>query len=108
MNLSGVLVITRSHALSSVAQALSTLPGVEVHQQDADSGRLVAVLEAPDIEAETALLRLVQAIPGVALAEMVTHYFPDDEQIVTTLPDALESHPGLSLEALAALNAFPS
>ena len=108
MNLSGVLVVTRPETLSSVALALSALPGVEVHQQDPDCGRLVAVLEAPDIAAETALLKLVQAVPGVVLAEMVTHYFPDDEQIVTALPDAIESHPGLSPETLAALNAFPS
>lgn len=108
MNLSGVLVIARPENLSSVAQALSTLPGVEVHQQDPRSGRLVAVLEAEDIQAEIDLLRRVKAVPGVALAEMVTHYFGEDEQIINQLPAELQSHPGLSDQALAELNAYPS
>ena len=108
MNLSGVLVVARPETLSLVAQALSKLSGVEVHQQDPATGRLVAVLEAEDIQAETDLLRRVQAVPGVALAEMVTHYFGEDEQIIKELPAEFQSHPGLSEKALAELNAFPS
>jgi len=104
MNLSGVLVVTRPDTLSSVAHALSALPGVEVHQQDPLSGRLVAVLEAEDIMAETELLRRIQSLPGVAMAEMVTHYFGEDKQIINELPAELQSHPGLSERALAELN----
>ncbi|MGA7950764.1 MAG: chaperone NapD [Thiobacillaceae bacterium] len=104
MNLSGVLVVARPDTLSSVAQALSALRGVEVHQQDPLSGRLVAVLEAEDILAETELLRRIQSLPGVAMAEMVTHYFGEDEQIFNELPAELQSHPGLSDQALAELN----
>lgn len=108
MNLSGVLVVAHPENLSSVAQALSALPGVEVHQQDPRSGRLVAVLEAEDIQAEIDLLRRVKSVPGVTLAEMVTHYFGEDEQIIDQLPAELQSHPGLSDQALAELNAYPS
>jgi len=108
MNLSGVLVVTRPDSLPLVAQALSQLTGVEVHQQDPESGRLVAVLEANTIQGETDLLRRIQSLPGVALAEMVTHYFGEDTQIINELPADLQSHPGLSAEALAELNDFPS
>jgi periplasmic nitrate reductase NapD len=108
MNLSGVLVVARPDALPSVVQALSALPGVEVHQQNPASGRLVAVLEAEDIQGETDLLRRIQSLPGVALAEMVTHYFGEDTQIINELPAELQSHAGLSDQALAELNAYPS
>ncbi len=108
MNLSGVLVVARPDTLSSVALALAALPGVEVHQQDPDSGRLVAILEAEDIKGETDLLKQIQSQPGVAMAEMVTHYFGEDQQIINELPVEFQSHPGLSEEALAELNDNPS
>lgn len=108
MNLSGVLVVARPDTVSSVAQALSELAGVEVHQQDPASGRLVAVLEAEDVRAETELLRRVQSLPGVAMAEMVTHYFGEDAQIINELPAESQTYPGLSEDALAELNAYPS
>jgi nitrate reductase NapAB chaperone NapD len=57
MNLSGVLVVARLEALPSVAKSLAALPGVEVHHADHASGRLVAVLEAEDIQAEIDLLK---------------------------------------------------
>ncbi len=108
MNLSGVLVVARPDHLSSVALALAALPGVEVHQQDPATGRLVVVLEAEDIKGETDLLKRIQSLPHVAMAEMVTHYFAEDQQIINTLPDEFQSHPGLSEKALAELNDYLS
>jgi nitrate reductase NapD len=105
MNLSGVLVVTRPDALSSVAKALCELPGVGVHQQDPATGRLVAVLEAEDIQAEIDLLKQIQSLPGVAMAEMVTHYFEEDTQLINEIPPELQSHGGLNDQVLAELNA---
>jgi periplasmic nitrate reductase NapD len=105
MNLSGVLVVARADQLSSVAEALRELPGVEVHQQDPASGRLVAVLEAEGIHAEIDLLKQIQSLPGVAMAEMVTHYFEEDKQIINEISAELQCHIGLSDQVLAKLNA---
>jgi periplasmic nitrate reductase NapD len=105
MNLSGVLVVARPDALSSVAELLRELPGVEPHQQDPITGRLVAVLEAEDVQAEIDLLKQIQSLPGVAMAEMVTHYFEEDTQALNEIPAELQSHAGLSEQVLAELNA---
>jgi periplasmic nitrate reductase NapD len=105
MNLSGVLVVARADALSSVAEALRELPRVEVYQQDPASGRLVAVLEAEDIQAEIDLLKQIQSHPGVVMAEMVTHYFEEDTQLIKEIPAELQSHAGLSDQVLAELSA---
>lgn len=105
MNLSGVLVVARPEALSSVSTSIAALPGVEVHHEDHSSGRLVAVLEAENIQAEIELLKRIQAVPGVAMAEMVTHYFEEDDQLISELPPELQSHAGLSEQAWAELNA---
>ncbi|MGA7181660.1 MAG: chaperone NapD [Thiobacillaceae bacterium] len=105
MNLSGVLVVARPDALRSVAEALSELPGVEVHQQDSATSRLVAVLEAEDIQAEIDLLKQVKSLPGVAMAEMVTHYFEEDTRDINEIPAELQPYAGLSEQVLADLNA---
>ena len=52
MNLSGILVMARPEHLPGVVAELGALPGVEVHQQD-PAGRLVVVLEADSVRAET-------------------------------------------------------
>ena len=105
MNLSGVLVVARPGVLPSVAEALRGLPGVEVHQQDPAASRLVAVLEAENIQAEIDLLKRIKSLPGVALAEMVTHYFEEDTQNINEIPPEVQSHAGLSEQVLAELNA---
>lgn len=105
MNLSGVLVVARPDALPLVVDALGELPGVEVHQQDPATSRLVAVLEAEDIQAEVDLLKRIKSLPGVAMAEMVTHYFEEDTQDIDEIPPELQSHAGLSVQVLAELNA---
>lgn len=94
MNLSGLLVMTRPEAMPQVIDTLNALPGVEVHQQD-PHGRLVVVMEADSVRAETDGLRRIQALPGVLVAEMVYHYFEDDDETVTELPADIAALPGL-------------
>ena len=95
MNLSGILVMARPENLPHVAAELGALAGVEVHQQD-PGGRLVVVLEAGDVRAETEGLRRIQAVPGVLAAEMVVHYFEGDDEVFTELPPDIAALPGLS------------
>jgi periplasmic nitrate reductase NapD len=78
MNLSGILVVVQPKQTASMTATLNLLPGVEVRQQEPETGRLILVQEAPDVEAEMEGLRRIQALPGVALAEMVYHYFEEE------------------------------
>jgi nitrate reductase NapAB chaperone NapD len=105
MNLSGILVVARPDALSSVVEMLRELPGVEPHQQDSATGRLVAVLEAEDIQSEIDLLKQIQSLPGVAMAEMVSHYFEEDTQLISEFPPELQPLGGLNDQVPAELNA---
>lgn len=98
MNLSGILVLARPENLPAVVAALDALPGVEVHQQDAQ-GRLVAVLEADGVRAEVDGLRRIKAVPDVLMAEMVFHYFEDDGESLSELPPEIAALPGLDAQA---------
>lgn len=86
MNLSGILVVTPPAQLDECLFALNRLPGVEVHHLERESGKIVAVQEAVTIEAEIEGLRRIKALPQVAVAEMVYHYFAEDEQLITRRP----------------------
>lgn len=87
--------MTHPENLSRVVDGLGALPGVEVHQQDA-SGRIVVVLEAEGVRAETEGLRRIQKLPGVLMAEMVVHYFEDDDEVLSEVPPEIAALPGLN------------
>jgi nitrate reductase NapD len=77
MNLSGILVTADPAALHSVLGCLATLPGVEVRDVDAASGRIVVVQEAADVGAEVDGFSRIRALPNVINADLVCHYFDD-------------------------------
>jgi nitrate reductase NapD len=95
MNLSGILVMAHPHTLPQVLTELNALPDVEVHQED-PSGRLIVVLEADSLRGETDGLRRIKAVPGVLMAEMVFHYFEDDDEALSELPPEIAALPGLN------------
>jgi nitrate reductase NapD len=95
MNLSGILVMAHPENLPRVVAELNALEGVEVHQQD-PIGRVVVVLEAETVREETNGLRRIQAVPGVLMAEMVFHYFEDDDETLSELPPEIAALPGLN------------
>lgn len=95
MNYSGILVMARPQNFPNVSTALSAIDGVEVFQQEPETGRIVAVLEADSIKAETDMLQAIKALPGVAAAEMVYHYFEDDQEVITQIPEELDKLQGL-------------
>jgi nitrate reductase NapD len=76
-----------SHGL--VVTALNALEGVEVHQVDAASGRIVVVQEAEDIHAEIAGVKRIKALPHVIMAEMVYHYLAEDDRAYEAMPPEL-------------------
>lgn len=90
MNLSGILVVARPDCQGQVVEALNALEGVEVHQVDEATGRIVAVQEAADIHAEIEGIKRIKAVPHVIMAEMVYHYLAEDERAYEAMPPELE------------------
>jgi nitrate reductase NapD len=89
MNLSGILVVVPHGRVDETVSRLNALPGVEVHHIDAPSGRIVVVQEGETIDDEVQGLKRIKKLPDVILAEMVYHYFADDTQLLTDIPDKL-------------------
>lgn len=94
MNLSGILVVADRDWQTEVISALGALPGVDIHQVDETSGRLIAVQEAADIHAEIEGLRRIKALPHVVMAEMVYHYLAEDNAEYPALPPELAAQDG--------------
>ena len=82
MNLSGIVVTAAASHFASVLDGLRALPGIEVHQTDEPTARIVVVQEASDIGAGMQGLQRIQALPHVVSAALVYHYF--DESTVET------------------------
>ena len=95
MNLSGIVVTTRPESLDTCRQKIEALAGMEVHQTDPERGVLVVVQEAPTVGAEVDGLRAIKAIPEVRYAEMVYHYFAEDDTLHDPLPDDLDAATGM-------------
>ena len=89
MNLSGILVVATPERQAEVVGALNALEGVEVHQVDAASGRIIAVQEATDIHAEIEGVKRIKALPHVVMAEMVYHYIAEDDKVYEQVPPEL-------------------
>ncbi|MCP5276847.1 MAG: chaperone NapD [Thiobacillus sp.] len=90
VNLSGILVIATPQWQGQVVEAINALEGVEVHQVDDQTGRIIAVQEASDIHAEIDGLKRIKAVPHVIMAEMVYHYIADDKRAYEAMPPELE------------------
>lgn len=105
MNLSGILVVAKSGHLEDVVAGLKNLAGVEVHQVDEATGRVIVVQEADAIRDEVAGLREIKAQPGVLMAEMVYHYIGEDTEVFDSIPPELaEETPGEACAVPAYLN----
>jgi len=95
MNLSGIVVAAFPGKVDACVERLNALPGVEVHNVDHDMNRIVVVQEAETVAAEVEGLKAIKALPDVTFAEMVYHYFAEDEQFVQEIPEDLDAMTGL-------------
>jgi nitrate reductase NapAB chaperone NapD len=77
MNLSSILVFTSPDNIQVLHNRLCALPGIEVHYQCHDTGRLVVIQEANDDEAEMDGLQRIKNLPHVMAAEMFYHLVDD-------------------------------
>lgn len=86
MNISAILVITSPERVEACIATLNQLPGVEVHHHEAASGKIIAIQEAENTTAEVDGLKRIKALDGIAMAEMINHYFEDDTQMFREIP----------------------
>jgi len=89
LNLSGILVVARPGQFDECLAVLPLLDGVEVHQTDPETGRIVIVQAALSVDDEVAGLQRIQALPSVVAADLVYHYFGDSAETEADLAAAL-------------------
>lgn len=77
MNLSSVVILTKTEHLEGVLQAIKTSKECEYHLHD-EKGRIIVTIEGKDTEEEIARLKSIQQIPNVISAEMVFAYSEDE------------------------------
>jgi nitrate reductase NapD len=82
MNISTILVVVPQDRVETTLDTLASIPGVDVHHHEAQTGRIVITQEAETIRQEVAGLGRIKALPDVVLAEMVSHYFEDDQEVL--------------------------
>ena len=90
MNISGILVISSLEHIAEVCEQLRNLPGIEIHYVDEDSGRIVITQEADTIGAEVDGLKRIRSLPHIVLAEMSSHYFEEDRELIDAIPAELD------------------
>lgn len=73
MFVSGVVVCCRPEHALAVEASLRTVPGAEIYQSDAASGRFVIVISADSIEAETECFETLRKLPDVIDVSLVVH-----------------------------------
>lgn len=89
MNISGILVVAKPERQAEVVDALNGMTGIEVHQVDPASGRIIVIQEAADIHAEIDGVKRIKAVPHVVMAEMAYHYIADDDKVYEEIPPEL-------------------
>jgi len=95
MNISGIIVTALPEHVAEVAQSLSVLPGLEVSQTDAPSGKLVVVQEAASVGDEVEGFKRIRALPHVMAVDLVQHYFENDNETIDAIPDELNGLEGV-------------
>ncbi len=95
MNLSAILVITAVAEVEACMSLLASQAGITVHHSDPVTGKIMLTQEAETIDAEIEGLKRIKALKGVSMAEMIYHYFEDDETLETRMPAELDSFQGL-------------
>lgn len=78
MNYSSVVITTADRPEGMPFAALERIDGLELHQTDPDSRRIVAVIEAETTGLEADIFEKIRLTDGVADVSLVGHYFEDE------------------------------
>ena len=79
MHTSGIVVLPAPGQFEPCREEVDAIDGIEVAAGEQDTNRFIAILEPDSVEGQEALLREVQALPSVAVAELVCHHFGDED-----------------------------
>ena len=90
MNISGILVVTSPEHIDDVSEKLKALPGIDIHFTDNNTGKIVITQEAETVREEVDGLKRIRTLPHVVLAEMSSHYFEEDREILDAIPEELD------------------
>ena len=70
--IASILVQTRPERLAEAERSILAVPGTEIHGRD-PRGKLVVVIEAPDVGTVGTALNIIALLPGVITASLVFH-----------------------------------
>lgn len=70
--------------LGTLRPVLAALPGASIEAEDAATGKVVMVMEAPDERVITSTLSRIQVLPGVAHAALVYQHILTPEHQAPT------------------------
>ncbi len=76
MPVSGIVVSCAIGCADEIAARIAALDGAEVHGVQPES-RIVAVVEADDLEDEMAIVNTIQEFDGVVSVQLAYHNFED-------------------------------
>ncbi len=77
MNVSSIVVQTLPKYLDEVVQALKDCEVCDYHMHD-EKGRIIITIEGKDVSEELQKLRVIEAIPHIAAADMQMAYSEDE------------------------------
>lgn len=80
MTVSGIYVRIDPQHWGAATESLRQLPGVDLHQSDDSTGRLVLTHDADSTDSQTAGIERIRRIRGVVTAEPVYYYLDDEEK----------------------------
>jgi nitrate reductase NapD len=95
MNLSAILVVTHPSRLDECISVLGNMVGISVHHFDPAAGKIIVTQEAESVDAEVEGLKRIKTLSEVLMAEMIYHYFEDDDVLQTQMPAELDNFQGL-------------
>lgn len=75
MHIAGLLVNAEPGRAADVVRSLASVPGLQVHAEDARTGRIVVTLETASIEEQETHFAWVRALREVRSVDLVCHYF---------------------------------
>jgi len=95
MNFSAVAVFSKPESVDALTDQINQLPWAEVYHTD-PSGKLIVMIDGENTEAEVENLKTLKTLEGVGAAEMVSHYFGEEEMSIpesemNRVPDYLEN-----------------
>jgi nitrate reductase NapAB chaperone NapD len=79
LHTSGIVILPIPGQFENCRTDVDTIKGIEVVKGEQEACKFIAILETDSVEGQEYLLRQVQALESVAVAELVCHHFGDED-----------------------------